>query len=41
MRWAVEAGVIAGMEDNTMNPQGAVTRAQAAQMLMQFNLIED
>lgn len=22
VRWAVEAGVIAGMEDNTMNPQG-------------------
>ena len=41
VRWAVETGVIAGMEDNTMNPQGAVTRAQAAQMLMQFNLIED
>lgn len=40
VRWAVEAGVIEGMEDNTLAPQGAVTRAQAAQMLMQFCLIE-
>lgn len=40
MRWAVEAGVIHGMGDGTLNPQGTVTRAQAAQMLMQFDTLE-
>lgn len=40
MRWAVEAGVINGMGDDTLNPQGTITRAQAAQMLMQFDKLE-
>lgn len=40
MRWAVEAGVINGMGDDTLNPQGTITRAQAAQMLMQFDKLD-
>ena len=40
MRWAVETGVINGMGDDTLNPQGTITRAQAAQMLMQFDKLE-
>ena len=40
MRWAVEAGVINGMGDDTLNPQGTITQAQAAQMLMQFDKLE-
>ena len=40
MRWAVKAGVINGMGDDTLNPQGTITRAQAAQMLMQFDKLE-
>ena len=39
MRWAVKAGVINGMGDDTLNPQGTITRAQAAQMLMQFDML--
>lgn len=40
MRWAVETGVINGMGDDTLNPQGTITRAQAAQMLMQFDKLD-
>ena len=33
--WAVGQGLING-EDGKLNPEGPVTRAQAAQMLMRF-----
>ncbi len=36
MAWAVNAGLISGMGDGTLNPQGYATRAQAAQILMHF-----
>ena len=36
MRWAVDTGIIKGMSDNTLNPQGLATRAQVATMLMRY-----
>lgn len=36
MAWAVENGIITGMTDTTIEPQGAATRAQCAAMLMRF-----
>lgn len=36
MRWAVSTGIIGGMGDGTLNPQGNATRAQVATMLMRF-----
>jgi len=36
MRWAVENGIISGMGDGTLAPQGDATRAQVAAMLMRF-----
>ncbi len=36
MKWAVENGLISGMGDNTLNPQGEATRAQVATILMRF-----
>ena len=36
MSWAVEHGVITGMTDTTLVPQGTATRAQCAAMLMRF-----
>lgn len=36
MRWAVESGIMGGYGDGLIGPQGLVTRAQAAQMLMNF-----
>ena len=36
MRWAVEQGILSGMGDGTLNPQGNATRAQVAAMLMRF-----
>lgn len=36
MWWAVENGIIIGTGDDTLNPKGIVTRAQAATMLMRF-----
>ena len=36
MSWAVEHGIITGMTDTTLVPQGSVTRAQCAAMLMRF-----
>ena len=36
MEWTVGTGLIAGMEDNTLRPQGTATRAQAATLLMRF-----
>ena len=37
IRWAVHEGLISGMENNTLAPQGTATRAQAAQILMNFH----
>ena len=34
MRWAVEQGILSGMGDGTLDPQGNATRAQVAAMLM-------
>ena len=36
MRWAVENGIITGVTESTLVPQGGATRAQAAVMLMRF-----
>ena len=36
MAWAVEHGIITGMTDSTLAPQGTATRAQCAAMLMRF-----
>ena len=36
LRWAVEQGIISGMGDGTLDPQGNATRAQVAAMLMRF-----
>ena len=36
MAWAVEHGIITGMTDTTLEPQGTATRAQCAAMLMRF-----
>ena len=36
MAWAVEHGIISGVTDTTLVPQGAATRAQCAAMLMRF-----
>lgn len=36
MRWAVSTGLIGGMGDGTLNPQGPATRAQVATILMRF-----
>ena len=36
MAWAVETGLIEGMTEHTLNPQGTSTRAQAATILMRY-----
>lgn len=36
MTWAVQSGLIAGMGNNTLAPQGTATRAQVATILMRF-----
>lgn len=36
MRWCVEHGIITGVTDTTLEPQGTATRAQCATMLMWF-----
>lgn len=36
MRWAVSTGIIGGMGNGTLAPQGNATRAQVATMLMRF-----
>ena len=36
MAWAVYSGLMVGMEDNTLRPQGTATRAQVATMLMRY-----
>ena len=42
MGWAVENGLIGGMGDGTLAPQGSATRAQVATILMRFveNLVK-
>ena len=34
--WAADQGILSGKEGNLLDPQGSATRAQAAQMLMNF-----
>ena len=36
MTWAVQEGLIAGMDDGTLNPQGTATRTQVAAILQRF-----
>ena len=36
LEWAVAEGIINGMGNGTLNPQGTTTRAQAAAMIMRF-----
>lgn len=36
MAWCVNLGLISGMGDNTLNPQGNASRAQVAAILMRF-----
>ena len=36
MQWACGAGVIQGMTESTLDPQGSATRAQVAAMLQRF-----
>ncbi|WP_462427139.1 S-layer homology domain-containing protein [Anaerotignum lactatifermentans] len=36
MQWACGAGIMGGMDDGTLMPQGKATRAEAATMLMNF-----
>ena len=38
MAWAVDSGIITGMTENTLVPQGVSTRAQLATMLERFEL---
>ncbi len=42
MAWAVNAGIMGGNDDGTLNPQGQTTRAEAATMFMNFckNVVE-
>ena len=35
--WAVDAGIIQGMDENTLSPKTEAVRAQVAAMLMRFN----
>lgn len=41
MGWAVENGLISGTSANTLTPNGAVTRAQAAVILARYDLLSD
>jgi subtilisin family serine protease len=36
MEWAIENGILGGMGDGTLNPQGQATRAQAAAVLQRY-----
>ena len=36
MKWAVQEGLISGMGNNMLNPQGQASRAQVATLLMRF-----
>ena len=37
MRWAIDEGIITGMTDTTLVPQGTATRAQCATIFMRFD----
>ena len=37
MRWAIDEGIITGMTDTTLAPQGTATRAQCAAIFMRFD----
>ena len=39
MKWAVSQGLIDGMGDGRLNPQGTATRAQVAAILTRFSSI--
>ena len=36
MRWAVENGIIEGYEDNTLRARNTATRAEVAQLVMNY-----
>ena len=36
MAWVVGEGIITGVTDTALDPQGSATRAQCAAMLMRF-----
>ncbi|MCF0123527.1 MAG: S-layer homology domain-containing protein, partial [Ruminiclostridium sp.] len=36
MKWCVMNGIINGKGDGTLNPQGTATRAETAQMIMNY-----
>lgn len=36
MNWAIQTGLISGMGDGTVNPQGQATRAQVATIIQRF-----
>lgn len=36
LRWAAEKNVVNGMDDGKFDPQGMASRAEAAQMMMNF-----
>ncbi len=40
MCWAVQNGILSGKPGNTVDPKGNTTRAEAAQMIMQFDLLK-
>ena len=40
MRWAVDAGIIEGVEKKLLSPRSFATRAQVATMLMRYALLE-
>ena len=36
LEWAVDSGLISGVGDNVLAPTGSATRAQVAQIFMNF-----
>lgn len=40
LKWAVSKGLVGGMGDGTLSPQGSATRAQVATILMRFCSLE-
>lgn len=36
LSWCVEEGILTGVDDTTLDPQGTATRAQIAAILMRF-----
>ena len=39
LKWAVGSGLISGKDNNMLDPQGTATRAEVAQIMMNFNQI--